>query len=90
MRLNWKLTGWVLRSKNRPEVLKLLDIPLTPSQISKKLKLSLTHASKVARELEKRKLIECLNEENTMGRIYKRTEHGEKIKEYLTQVENLK
>lgn len=90
MKLNWKLTGWVLRSKNRAKVLRLLNIPLTPSQVAKKLKISLTHASKVVRELEKKKLIKCLNESNKMGRIYQRTSEGEKIKKYLDEVENLK
>jgi len=85
MTLNWNLVGFVKRSKNRQKVLELLEKPLTPSDVAQKLKISLTHASKVIRELNSKGLIECLNEKATMGRIYKRTKEAEDILESLKE-----
>ncbi len=82
-KLNWDLVGYVKRSKNRQKVLELLEIPLTPSDVAKKLKISLTHASKIIRELDSKKLIKCLNEELNMGRLYQRTEEADKIMKYV-------
>ena len=84
--INWDLVGFVKRSKNRQKVLDLLEIPLTPSDIAKKLKISLTHASKIVRELNSKKLIKCLNEDLAMGRIYQRTEGAKKIIDYLQEI----
>lgn len=84
--LNWDLVGFVKRSKNRQKVLDILETPLTPSDIAKKLKISLTHASKIVRELNSKKLIKCLNEDLAMGRIYQRTNEAKKILEYLNKV----
>lgn len=84
--LNWDLVGFVKRSKNRQRVLALLETPITPSDIAKKLKISLTHASKIVRELNSKKLIKCLNDDLAMGRIYQRTKMAEKIIEYLERI----
>jgi len=88
MAIDWNLAGWVIRSKNRPQILSLLTIPQTPAQISKKLKISLTHASKTIRELDSKKLIICLNNKSKLGRIYKITQQGEEILEHIKKVEN--
>ena len=86
MKFNWESAGYVLRSKNRPQVLELLKLPQNPSQIAKKLKISLTHASKTIRELNSKKLIKCLNEESNLGRIYQITKEGEEILNYVKKV----
>ena len=49
--------------------------------------MSLTHASKVVRELENKRLIKCLNEESKVGRIYKRTKEGDEILTYVKKIE---
>ncbi len=86
MRIDWELAGFVLRSKNRPDVLKLLELPQNPSQIAKKLKISLTHASKTVRELNSKNLIKCLNEKSNLGRIYALTKEGKEVLEYVKKV----
>ncbi len=88
MAIKWDLAGWIIRSKNRPEVLKQLVIPQNPSRVAKKLKMSLTHASKTIRELNSKKLITCLTEKNKVGRIYQITKQGKVILEYLKKIEN--
>ena len=81
--LDWKIAGWVTRGKQRRKVLKSLDSPMMPSDIARKHKISLAHASKIVRELASKKLVECINEELKLGRIYKRTNKGNKIVKYL-------
>ena len=79
----WDLCGFVISSGQRSKVLSCLATPKTPSMIAKELKLSLAHASKIVRELEKRKLIVCLNPSATKGRLHKRTKIGDEIIKYL-------
>ena len=87
MKMNWGLCGFVIRSKNRVNVLLSLDLPRTPSNIAKKIKISFTHASKIIRELEKKGILHCLNSKDTKGRIYKRTAIGDLIMKYIKKVE---
>ena len=89
MNINWEKAGWIIRSENRQNVLILLEVPLTPSHVAKKLEISLTHASKIIRELEKQKLVECLNDKTKRGRIYKRTKEGDEILKYIEKVEKI-
>lgn len=75
----WESVGFVKRSKNRIKAMELLNDPLMPSEIGKEMQISLTHASKIIRELYKKKLVNCLNENLKVGRIYKLTKKGQKI-----------
>ncbi len=76
----WELVGYVKRSKNRVEALKLFDKRLMPSELSKMMNISLTHGSKIIRELNSKRLIKCLNEELKVGRIYELSELGMKVR----------
>jgi predicted transcriptional regulator len=79
MKINWELVGYVKRSKNRTKALSLLKFPTMPSELSKQMEISLTHGSKIIRELNSKKLIRCLNEKLKVGRIYELTDKGKKI-----------
>ena len=87
--LNWDLVGFIKRSKNRQKVLTILETPLTPSDIAKRLKISLTHASQIVRELNSKKLIKCLNEDLSMGRIYQKTKEAKRIMDYLNKTKEI-
>ncbi|MEK6846378.1 MAG: hypothetical protein AABY26_06465 [Nanoarchaeota archaeon] len=50
-----------------------------PSELGRAMKISLTHASKIIRELHSQKLIFCLNDELKVGRIYQITLSGKKV-----------
>ena len=78
-KINWNAVGYVKRSKNRIEALKILINPQMPSELGREMNISLTHASKICRELHKNKLIECLNDKMKVGRIYRITGKGKKI-----------
>lgn len=85
--INWILIGFIKRSKNRQKAMELLDNPLMPSELGKKMSISLTHASKIIRELTTNGLIRCLNEELKTGRMYQLTNLGKKI---LMEVERIR
>jgi DNA-binding MarR family transcriptional regulator len=75
----WEAVGYVKRSKNRINAMELLTNPLMPSEVGKMMQISLTHASKIVRELNSKKLIHCLNENLKVGRIYQLTAQGKKV-----------
>ena len=73
---NWDDIGYIKRSKNRTRALGILREPKMPSELAREMKISLTHASKICRELYRQKLIICLNSGLKVGRIYRITERG--------------
>lgn len=81
--IDWNLVGYVKRSKNRLKALKLLDFPKMPTEVGKEMKISLTHASKIIRELNSKKLIHCLNENLKVGRIYQITDKGKRVRKQI-------
>ena len=82
-KIDWALIGYVKRSKNRLRALELLESPLMPSEVGKRMEISLTHASKIIRELNSKKLVSCLNEDLKVRRIYRVSEQGRHIKKQL-------
>lgn len=68
--------GFIIRSSYRRQVFMLLDKPIRPSEIAKKLNIRLTHITRELRALKSRKLIECLNPQERIGRLYQLTKQG--------------
>lgn len=63
----------------------VMDRPMTVMEIKKKTRLSLAETSRVLRHCKAEGLAECLNPKDALGRIYRLTERGKKIKEKLTK-----
>ena len=72
--------GFILRSSYRQKVFVELDNPIRPSEIAKKLNIRLTHITRELRALKERKLVECLNPKERIGRLYQLTAKGRKLK----------
>ena len=75
----YELVSFVSRGKIRKEVLRVLDKPITPTELANKIK---THRSTVSRtvlELEEKGLVECITPNEKMGRFYQITAKGKKI-----------
>lgn len=83
----WKKYGFIKRSKNRQEILKLMDEPQTPSDICKRTKLSMNLVSRALRELEKEDIVICNNPAAKMGRVYELTKLGKDIIKHLEKCE---
>lgn len=80
--MNWETYAWVKRGSRRKIVLDLLNKsnkPLTTNEIKIKLEIVLPQASATIKELSEKKLIECLNPKDKIGRLYKITNEGENI-----------
>ncbi|MCX6742049.1 MAG: hypothetical protein NTX24_02650 [Candidatus Pacearchaeota archaeon] len=75
-----KLYSWIIRGSQRAKMLKVMDKPLTPTQIKKLTSLALNNVSDNLRLFVKYKVAKCLNEKDKLGRIYILTEKGMKIK----------
>lgn len=76
--------SFVLSGKFRKKVFMELKRKRTPSQIAKDIKASTTQVSRTLKQLEERKLVECLTPRSRMGKIYELTEKG---KEVLADIE---
>ncbi|MBS3076274.1 winged helix DNA-binding protein [Candidatus Pacearchaeota archaeon] len=76
---NWEDIGFIISSEYRKKVLKNLENPKTPSSISKETNINKTHISKTLKELNSKKLIECLNPKAVKGKFFVITEEGKDI-----------
>lgn len=75
----WDKYGFIIGSKNRTIVLKELDSPKTPLQLTHKTDLGMNMTSRALRELEKEKIVECKNPKAKVGRVYDLTSLGREI-----------
>ena len=79
--------AYLSRSRKKREILKILDKPKTPTQISKLLKISRSSASQMLLAMEKKGFVKCLNPEDRMARYYQATEKGLKVLGELRKIE---
>lgn len=75
----YDLISFVTRGKIRKKVLLNLDMPLTPTQLSEKIKTHRSTTSRTLLELEEKKLVKCITPKEKMGRFYEITSQGKKI-----------
>lgn len=79
-----ELVGFVKISDYRTKVLKLIDNDMKmPSEIGKELNVRTNHISTVLTDLKKQGLVICVNNNVRKGRLYKNTDLGKKVLEYL-------
>ncbi len=86
--MSWKDVGFVLKSKQRKEIIMLLETPKTPTQIAKTMKSSLSNTSLKLRDLVNAGLAECVNPNEGKGRIYRLTAKGESTLKSLRTMGN--
>lgn len=78
----YKLKAFLDRSKNRKEILKLLDEEdgaLRPTDMAKKLGIQRTNISTRVTDLLEEDLVKLLNPEDNRNRYYKITEKGKEL-----------
>jgi predicted transcriptional regulator len=81
--MSWKLLSFVLRSKQRREIILTLNKPKTPTQIAHDTDLSVAHVSRTLREFTTKGIVKCETPHEKIGRIYRLTEEGRKIMKNL-------
>jgi DNA-binding transcriptional regulator GbsR (MarR family) len=75
--VDWKIYAWVKRGSRRKEILDVIinsKNPVTAKDLSNLQNISLSQVSLVLKELQEKNLIKCLNETDTIGRIYSASE----------------
>lgn len=86
------LFSWVNRGRQRRAVIKAMFDTLMPCQILRKAKnynqkLTMNNTSDVLRDFVKKEIAVCLNEEAKIGRLYRLTEVGERIRNEILRIE---
>ncbi len=82
------LLSYVKSSKHRKKVLLAIESNiLLSSEISKKANISAAHTSRALRGLQDKKVVQCLNEEQTRGRLFVLSDVGKEILEYIKSAE---
>ena len=84
--MDWNKYSYVARGRNRKRILLKLASPMTPTQLTLAARVSLSHVSKALRDLRGRGLVECINPQEKVGKVYKRTRDGDEIAEYLLKL----
>lgn len=80
MAFDAKLLSFLRRSKRRKDILRLLhDKPMTVVDIVKHTGMYKSHVSRALSELEKYKLVKCLNPSDRAFRYYKITSKGKRL-----------
>ena len=79
--------AWLKRGNRRRDVLRVIassNTPLTVNEIKTKVKIAIAQASFTVKELLDKKMIECLNPKDKIGRIYRITSEGKGIWQQLS------
>ena len=82
----WKDYSFIMRSKQRKTVIKVMDRPMTVTEIKEKAGLSLSETSRVLRKFKGEGLAKCINPEDALGRVYQLIERGKRIKEKIKKL----
>jgi predicted transcriptional regulator len=81
----WTHYSIVMRSEQRKQVINVMDRPMTVTEIKNKIEISLSDTSRVLRKFSEEGLAVCINPRDHLGRIYKLTERGKRIKEKIEE-----
>lgn len=87
---DWRVLSAVNRSKYRKQALKYLhtvDEPRTPTEIARKVDVSMNHVSRALREMNDRELVEVVNPDAPYDRRYRATDRGDTIATKLKEIE---
>ena len=75
--------SWVVRGKQRREIIIHINGPETPTEIARKSGYSLNHTSRVLNEFRKKGLVALLNPRQKTGRLYQLKQKGKIIKDRI-------
>lgn len=78
-----KKLSWVVRGKQKREIIMYIDGLDTPTGIAKKSGYSLNNTSRILGEFRKKGLVKCINPKEKTGRLYILTGNGKFIRDKL-------
>ena len=77
--MNWDEISWILRGRLKRKVIQSLDKPKTATILSKELNTHRSTISDILNQMEKKKLVICLDPNQPYNRFYKITKKGMQI-----------
>ncbi len=78
------LSEFIKQSPNRTKVLKSIDDDsLRPVEISYKTNIHINNVSRSLKQMKEKNIVHLLNPESKKGRLYKLTDTGKEILEYI-------
>ncbi len=84
---DWDLISFVKSSDKRLRILSMLKTSVsTPSDISLKLSIPISHVSSTLSELMENKIVSCLTPERRKTKLYKITEKGVKVLSKIDEI----
>lgn len=86
--MDWELYAWLKRGNRRREILKVIansSNPLTINEIKTKVKIAIAQASFTVKELLDKKLIDCLNPNDKIGRLFRVNKSGSEL---ISRIQN--
>ena len=84
--MDWQIVAWVKRGKRRKSVLEYISKssgPVSTNEMKKSLKIAISQASATLKELRQKGLVECLNPNDKIGKLYRIKEKGKKLSKWM-------
>ncbi|MDO5859921.1 MarR family transcriptional regulator [Methanobrevibacter sp.] len=83
----WKMIGFLEASPSRKKTIICIgeEDYKKPSEIGREMKLTSSQVSNALKDLKEEKLVKCLNEDASKGRLYANTELGLEVLKRLKQ-----
>ena len=79
--------AFVTRSRLRRDILQIVDKPKTVKRMCKELNKYMSVVSRALREMEKKKMLICLNPKDDRNRYYQITKKGKNILKKVKEIE---
>ena len=76
---DYNFIAWLRRGKIKPQILKLLQEPKTPTDLKKALGIHRESISRALLEMREKGLVVCLNPKQPNFRYYQTTAKGKKL-----------
>ncbi len=80
------ICAWIISGSRRLKIFKTLETPKIPKFIQQETKLPFSNVSEGLTILKNKKLIECINPQDKVGRMYQLTNLGKKVMEEIKKV----
>ncbi len=75
----WKDVSWIIRGRLKKRIIAVMNSPKTATMLSKELKTHRSTISGILLEMEKKKILKCLDPKQPYSRFYEITSYGKKI-----------
>jgi hypothetical protein len=87
MKIDWEDYSFVIRGKQRREIILLMDRTKTPTELKKESGFNFNNVSRVLVQFAKHNIARCLTPKQEVGRLYSLTQRGKAVRNELVKRE---